>query len=141
MKAVIFSALLFAMPVQAWNLLPSPCTGTQVCTNPANDAGLDVDYVSVSGYYGRVLLSVAGVVYDSGPKAILPTGYTNISNLTLYALDGSSVIVNLAFTHWVTLNRSGHNYYVQHYYLDGGTVEGIAVAEPAGTCNESCHGR
>ena len=103
-------------------LSAEPCTATRICYNVPNDGGLTIDYLTASAQYGRVIISIDGVTYDSGLYAVYPMPELTLSNVRLYAGDGSMMTLNATYTHYSTLNHSGHNYWVQHWALDGGTV-------------------
>jgi hypothetical protein len=114
-------------PATTVNLKMTSCTATRICYSVVNDGinadrtPLQVDYISASATYGRVTASLNGVLWDSGMYAVYPMPL-NLTNVTLYDAAGHHVILNAQYTHWVTLNHSGHNYYVQHWRLDGGTI-------------------
>jgi hypothetical protein len=61
------------------------------------------------------------VLWDSGLYAVYPMPL-NLDKVNLYDGAGHYVILSAQYTHWVTLNQSGHNYYVQHWRLDSGTI-------------------
>lgn len=103
------------------------CTATRICYSVLNDgtnangSPLVIDSISASATYGRVTLSMNGVLWDSGLYAVYPMS-TSFADVPLYDATGHSVTLSASYTHWVTLNHSGHNYYVQHWRLDYGTL-------------------
>ncbi len=86
-------ALLLAASAQAADVTiatPLVCTNTRVCFSPPNDAGLAIDYLGMSSTYGRVTVSIAGDLYDSGLYAV-PRGTQSVSALPLY--DGAGHVI------------------------------------------------
>ena len=104
-----------------------PCTGTRIAymvpNNGVNPDGspMVIDYISVSNNYGRVTASINGVSYDSGLYAIYPVPL-NIVGVQLHDSSNNLIAFSGQYTHWTTLNQSGHNFYVQHWRLDSGTI-------------------
>ena len=88
--------------------------------NP-NGTPLVIDYISASATYGRVTMSMNGVLWDSGMYAVYPMP-EDFANVILTDGAGNSVTLSVDYTHWTTLNHSGHNYYVQHWTLDDATL-------------------
>ena len=105
------------------NLLPTGCTGTCSCSTVNNDgtgpdgSPLSVEYLSYSTNYKRLTMSIEGKLWDSGLWAA-----TSSTSIPLYDGMGGHITVSATFKRWATLHRSGHNYYVQHCALTGGTV-------------------
>ncbi len=108
-------------------LKPTPCTATRTCYAVMNDGvgpnggPLVIGSISASATNGRVTLSIAGTVYDSGIYAVYPMGL-NLTNVRLTDSVGHQVVLSARYTHWTTLNQSGHDDYVQHWRLDRGTL-------------------
>ncbi len=129
-KSLLLLPLLLSFspkPAYTVNISTTGCTATRICYTPAND-GIDVDgfpmvinYISASSSYGRVTASINGVLYDSGLYAVYPMPL-NLKKVTLTNAFGDRIQLSANYTHWTTLNQSGHNYYVQHWRLDSGTI-------------------
>jgi len=108
-------------------LKATSCTASRICysvpNNGFNSDGTPVviDYISASATYGRVTASINGVLWDSGLYAVYPM-LLDLKNVDLHDSTGHHVILSARYTHWVTLNQSGHNFYVQHWRLDSGTI-------------------
>ena len=109
------------------SLKTTSCTATRIAYSVGND-GINangtpmlIDYISASATYGRVTASINGVLWDSGLYAVYPMPL-NLANVDMYDAAGDHMILDANYTHWVTLNHSGHNYYVQHWRLDSGTL-------------------
>jgi hypothetical protein len=102
------------------------CTATRICysvhTDGVNADGTPVviDYISASASYGRVTLSLNGVLWDTGLYGVYPMP-EDLTNVHLTDPAGRTMVLSIDYTHWVTLNHSGHNYYVQHWRLDSGS--------------------
>ena len=114
-------------PITVVHLGTTGCTATRICYTPVNDGvnpggtPLVIDYLSASATYGRVTLSMNGVLWDSGMYAVYPMP-EDFANVRLYDGAGHHVVLTANYTHWTTLNQSGHNFYVQHWRLDSGTL-------------------
>ena len=121
---VLLATLSFAaQAAETITLYPSSCTSTRQCSNVANsdEQGVahDVDLLA-SPSYTSIWLSIDGQVFTS------PTGggSGNISAVVLTdAQTGEQVVLTVNFRHWTTVNRSGHNYYVQHWAIVDGTIQ------------------
>jgi hypothetical protein len=103
------------------------CTATRIAYSVQNDgvnpdgSPMVVDTISVSNSYGRVTASINGVLFDSGLYAFSGAPLT-ISNIRLHDAAGNYVTFSGVYTHWTTLNTSGHNFYVQHWRLEQGSL-------------------
>lgn len=69
-------------------LSSTACTATNICYDVQNDAGKTIDYLNYSAHYGRLLVSMDGVIYDSG----LGSASSSLQNVPLYSPYGESVI-------------------------------------------------
>jgi hypothetical protein len=77
-------------------ILPTPCLNAYYCTNVNNSANEPIEVVTYSQHYGRLVVFINNVVWDSGLWALLGYG-TNLVNIPLY--DGVAVIyVSISFT-------------------------------------------
>lgn len=75
---------------------PTPCSNAYYCTNVNNSANEPIEVVNYSQHYGRLVMFINNVVWDSGLWALLGYG-TNLVNIPLY--DGVAVIrVSISFT-------------------------------------------
>jgi hypothetical protein len=109
------------------HLATTGCTASRIAYSVPNDGvnpdgtPLQIDYISASATYGRVTASINGVLWDSGLYAVYPMPL-NLINVPLHDAAGHQLSLSASYTHWATLNRSGHNFYVQHWRLDSGTL-------------------
>jgi hypothetical protein len=130
-KVLIVLPLLLAAnpkPQTIVDLKTTGCTATRICYSVGND-GLNsdgtpvvIDFISASSTYGRVTASINGVSWDSGLYAVYPMGLS-FTHVDMQDAGGDHIFLSASYTHWTTLNHSGHNYYVQHWRLDSGTIE------------------
>ena len=124
--ALICVLVFAAAPLQGATtvqLFDTPTTTTGVSYNVGNSGGLKIDWLSFSNSYGRVTLSLNGVLYDSGLHAVTNPG-SGFSNLKLTSASGGVVYASASYRHWVTKVNSGRaHYYIQHCELDGGTFQ------------------
>jgi hypothetical protein len=130
-KALLFFPLVLVSepkPGTKVNLKVTSCTATRIAYAVGND-GINtdgtpvvIDYISAATSYGRVTATINGVMYDSGLYAVYPMPL-NLTHVDLSDSAGNHVFLSANYTHWTTLNQSGHNYYVQHWRLDSGTIE------------------
>ena len=75
---------------------PTPCSNAYYCTNVNNSASEPIEVVTYNQHYGRLVVFINNVVWDSGLWALLGHG-TNLVNIPLY--DGAAVIyVSISFT-------------------------------------------
>ncbi len=124
MKAFTLACLLLltAAHVEAATiaLQDTPCTTTGVCLAPAPT----VDYLTLSDTYGRVTISIAGEMYDSGLYAVV-SPQEGFSNAVLYAADGTSVTVSATTSVYYTrtVAGKGSGYRIKHITLTGGSVQ------------------
>lgn len=119
-RPLIALALLAALSAQAQTLTltPQSCAPTCYCSGvQTDDPAVTLDYLNYSSGYKRLTLSLAGVTYDSGVG-----GAQNLSAVQLFDGLGDMLTASVAFRQWSTLNRSGHNYYVHHCALTGGSL-------------------
>jgi hypothetical protein len=127
--AVPVAILLLLLPVSAFagttvTLYGEPCANTGECFNVRNDSGLAVDYLQTSCGTGCVAVAINGVRYSTGLNGtdnISHNGVISVRGATLYATDGSSLV--LSFDVSVTPARCGNRgYFCLHYALLDGTV-------------------
>ena len=71
----------------------SPGTASYFFVNVPNTDGLAIEYVTYSNTFKRMLVQIAGVVYDSGIWAA-----QSMANVPMYAADGSVVYGTLVIT-------------------------------------------
>lgn len=93
MKSFLFVFLLTGgmASAETINLQGVACTRTNICEEVPNDAGAAVDFISDATQYKRLLVSLNGMVYDSGIWKV--TG--PLTNVPLYAADGSEMLATL----------------------------------------------
>jgi hypothetical protein len=74
---------------------PTPCMNAYYCLNVNNSANEPIEVITYSEHYGRLVVFLNNVVWDSGLWALLGYG-TTLVNVPLY--DGTSVIhVSITF--------------------------------------------
>ena len=71
----------------------SPGTASYFFVNVPNAGGLEIEYLTYSNTFKRMLVQIAGVVYDSGIGAA-----QTMANVPMYAPDGSVVYGTLVIT-------------------------------------------
>lgn len=114
MRRLAYSLLLLAAPAFADITLQDTLCGTLgQCANPAPG----VEYLNYSANYGRLIVSINGVIYDSGVHL------ATIDGGTVYAADGSSHVVTTIFATWRTCNHVGRGQScLTHWELKGGSI-------------------
>lgn len=87
--------LLFCLNVSAQTVTldSTPCTGTYICYEVPNSAGLQIDYISYSAHYQRLVVSLSEVVYDSGLWTV-----TSLQDVPLTSFLGTQIYVTLSFS-------------------------------------------
>lgn len=117
---------------QTINLDPSNCGAQRYCTTVYNDAdptvGITIDarvtHVSVAvSMNGKLYSSPFGNADTTVTANGQPVQPVSITDLTLTASDGSSIVLNATFTGVRKLHRSGHNYWTTQWTLISGTIE------------------
>jgi hypothetical protein len=77
-------------------ILPTNCANAYYCTNVNNSANEPIEVINYSTHYGRLVVFINNVVWDSGLWALVGYG-TNLVNIPLY--DGAAMIyVSVSFT-------------------------------------------
>ena len=98
MKGLILSLMCFAAGLAhagTVTIEPTPCVNAYYCLNVNNSANEPINVVTYSQHYGRLVMFINNVVWDSGLWALLGYG-TALVNVPLY--DGTRVIhVSITF--------------------------------------------
>jgi hypothetical protein len=98
MKGLILSLMCFATAFAhagTVTIEPTPCMNAYYCLNVNNSANEPIEVITYSEHYGRLVVFINNVVWDSGLWALLGYG-TTLVNVPLY--DGTSVIhVSITF--------------------------------------------
>lgn len=115
MKTLLLALLLLSTPALALDLGPSGCSSGGVCLSPAPG----VDWLTASDTYGRVTISIGGVLYDSGLYVVTKPVTNGFSGLVLVGPDGSTVTASASFNVYYT---KGYRQMVRHVYLTAGSV-------------------
>lgn len=68
---------------QTVTLGSEPCTRNQICYSVPNSGGLEINYIDWASQYGRLIISIGTVQYDSGLYA-----YPNLTAFTIYSPTG-----------------------------------------------------
>lgn len=135
MKLLLMTALLLAgamASAETIDLQTTGCGATRYCTTVYNTAdpavGITIDArtsaVSVTAYVNGVrYYSPSGNASTTVTQSGQPAQPVSITDLTLTADDGSSIVLNATFTGVRTLHRSGHNYWTTQWTLVSGSVE------------------
>lgn len=130
--ALMAAAATSTASAETITLNTSNCGAQRYCTTVYNDAdpavGITLDarvtHVSVTvSLNGKLYFSPFGNAETTVTPAGQPAQPVSITDLTLTADDGSSIVLNATFTGVRTLHRSGHNYYTTQWTLISGTVE------------------
>lgn len=92
-----------------------------VCHSVPNSGGVTIDYIQYTPKVQSLIVSIDGVVYDTGLY-----GAPNTSNLVIYASDGTFITVNLNYTinsHY-NCHQNGRTQVcqTQESILDGSTI-------------------
>lgn len=93
LATIVLAITWSAAHAETTNLEPMTCYQTRVCINVPNTAGLQIDYISSSTQYGRLVISINGDIYDSGLYA-----YPDLSNFTLYDAIGRILTGSVSIT-------------------------------------------
>jgi hypothetical protein len=98
MKSLIVTLMCFAAGFAhagTVTIEPTPCVNAYYCLNAKNSANEPINVVTYSQHYGRLVMLINNVTWDSGLWALLGYG-TALVNVPLY--DGISVIhVSITF--------------------------------------------
>jgi hypothetical protein len=98
MKGLILSLMCFAAGFAhagTVTIEPTPCVNAYYCLNVNNSANEPINVITYSQHYGRLVMFINNVVWDSGLWALLGYG-TALVNVPLY--DGTRVIhVSITF--------------------------------------------
>ena len=96
------------------------CTATRLCFQVPNDLGANIVYISDATQYHRLLVDIAGDLYDSG----LWTVYGPLTNVPLYDPYGALITVTLDVSDvWGPCHRVGRVTVCDHTFtLNGGTI-------------------
>jgi hypothetical protein len=92
MKGLILGLMCFASGLAhagTVTLEPTNCLNAYYCTNVNNSANEPIEVITYNQHYGRLVVFIDNVVWDSGLWALLGQG-TNLVNIPLY--DGAAVI-------------------------------------------------
>lgn len=101
---------------------PVDCGTLRQCAVVPNDAGESVTALDAAAQYGRVLVTINGVTYDSGLYVVLPMG-DSFANVLLYGSDGSSARISASYTSYRTCNHTGRGQScVTHWTLATTTI-------------------
>ena len=96
MKTAIAVALVLGSPAalaDTTTQAKTTCTRTQICFDVVNSAGWEIDYISDATQYGRLVISLAGDIYDSGIYA-----HPDLSAFTIYDAAGNPLSGSLSIS-------------------------------------------
>ena len=120
--ALVGMVIVGTAQAETVNLEPQACSATNICYQVQNDAGLTIDYISDAVQYRRLIVSINGDQYDSGPYTL--NGSMDQTSVPLYDPEGKVLYATLAFT--VTTGpcvRSGRTTVCpRHVHLDSGSL-------------------
>jgi hypothetical protein len=116
-REMLLTSIFFAGAASAETITRATesCTGTNICFQVPNDAGVAVDFISNAVQYRRLVISIDGDIFDSGLGALAPapntppnTTTTYLETATIYDPNGNSLTVSLNWTIQTTAcSRSG----------------------------------
>ena len=118
MKTFMLVLMMLAAPAMAETITLSAenCGHFRVCSNVPNDTTAVVS-INANPAYTSVAVVLDGVTYTTA------TGNSStITAMTLYAADGTSIVMDATFAYHRSLVRSGHNFYVWYWELTGGDI-------------------
>ena len=119
--SIVALALASSAEAATVTLIPQTCGTTQTCTNVSNTSGLNLVYLNVSSTYGRAVLDINGVLFDSGLHMV--PNYLNLQNVPLYDPAGHTVLLTASFSVYYTRVVSGRGQSnIPHYNLVSGSL-------------------
>lgn len=120
--ALLFSGAALADTITLATAGPVDCGTLRQCATVPNDVGVSVTALNAAAQYGRVLVTIGDVKYDSGLYIVLPMG-DSFANVLLYGSDGSLVHITASYSVYYTYVRSGRGQTrVPHWSLIGGSI-------------------
>jgi hypothetical protein len=91
MKYLLLALLASTASAETVTLKTETCTRTQICFNVPNNGGLTIVYISDATQYGRLVISINGDIYDSGPYT-----HPNLAAFTIYNAAGNPLSGSLS---------------------------------------------
>jgi hypothetical protein len=98
------------------------CGTLRQCAVVPNNASVSVTALDAASQYGRVLVTIDDVTYDTGLWVVYPMG-ASFSNVRLIGSDGTSIQLSAVYTSYKTCNQVGRGQSCgTHWTLVSGSI-------------------